>query len=117
MKDTEINKLIELLSVADLSKLIEKYSNKPTLPAVYHPRSTRIIVEKEIIHEYHCEMCASIKKHSFSVKCNVSSQASLDLHYNKPIILHTVCDNCKKAIILGIALAINLVKRSNKYEG
>lgn len=98
----EINALLSKLSPADIYTLLTPKTSVPRA-------SSRKEIEKEMIHEYHCELCSSIKKRSYFVK--ISSSVEGLPHYNKPVVIHTVCEKCKVTYVLGLALAMNMIQR------
>lgn len=67
----------------------------------------RVNVEKPILHEYHCEMCSIVETYTHYVTLSLTNSEN-EKFYKKPLKLDYICNNCQKAIIIGIALALKI---------
>lgn len=102
----------QLQSILDSLPPEERTAYIIKLQAALNPTKKKVKISKEeyrdIIHNYHCEMCDEVKRHSYPVKIKSADGAIRGT--DKPLKLYYVCDECKKIFVVGMALAIQIIK-------
>jgi len=101
----ELDSILSSLPEKEILKIYNRIANKSE---GIKPQKQQVFMV-DTIHEYHCEMCASIKTKVYKVK--ITSTNPYAEHHRRPHILYTVCNKCRKALVLGIAVALTLLNK------
>ncbi len=67
-----------------------------------------------VSHHYHCELCDNIKIVDREVKVS-ASDVGMRIH-RKPLKLYTICQDCTKKFVIGLAVAGMMVEREKSNE-
>jgi hypothetical protein len=106
--DKKIQDILDSLSPEKHEQLLYRLGLKKRRQTGGYRRPKVIKTEtmSTIVHEYTCEFC----KHVWTVEHQVKEVCRSDRAWGNPLKLTTVCNGCKQAIVLGMAIALNIIK-------
>jgi hypothetical protein len=112
MSDEDLIKLLGSLDDQQLIDLKQTVKLEQTKQTTSPKKYTTNYVPVE--HHYHCEVCFCTNTKIYKVK--VTKQMKAAEVNRKPLNLYTICEKCRKKIIIGLALATMMVEEKITHE-